>query len=181
MNNILKTSPFTRINDNFNNNGYINSSSEGIKNYKHKLVEGEPNDNSTRYQASFYQYIAVDLVVETVLNYPYAYVSEKTLRPIACKRMFIILGACSTLQLLQDKGFLTFDDFIDESYDKIQDPIQRFIAVKDQVYKICNTPLQHIKNYIEKNTAKFEHNFLLLSSLQDLELQKIAKDHDIKI
>lgn len=179
MNNILKLCPLTRINDAFNYDGTINSSPIAITAYKHDLVIGEPNNILTRYQADFYKNIAVDIVVETVLDYPYAYITEKTLRPIACKRMFIILGACNSLKLLKNKGFQTFDDFIDESYDKIEDPIKRFIAVKNEIIKICNTSLDEIKTYMKINSYKFESNFLLLESLQDIELQQIAKDHDI--
>ena len=176
---ILHTHPKTRINDRFITDTSINASPV-TNDIKNPLVTGYPNDSSTRYQADFYKYIAVDIVTETVVNYPYPYVSEKTLRPIACKRMFIILGAQNTLALLRSKGFATFDDFINEDYDSIQDPIIRFKAVEKEVKKICNTPLYEIKEYMTKNTEKFEHNFSVLVSLQENELKQIAEEYDIK-
>ncbi len=181
MLNFIKIYPNTTINDHFVIDGSINASPVRDIDYKHPLITGNANDLKTRYQAGFYKYIAVDLVVETVLNYPYPYISEKTLRPIACKRMFIVLGAQNTLALLKSKGFETFNDIIDESYDNIQNAPERFKAVEKQIYKICNTPLPVIKKYMTENAYKFEHNFKTLSNLQETELQQIAKDHDIKI
>lgn len=80
----------------------------------------------------WYKDIFVDLVTETVYNYPYAFISEKTIRPIVLGRPFIIVGAPGTLKWLQELGFRTFSDYWDESYDNIVDPNKRF-------HRICKT------------------------------------------
>ncbi|MEK9696490.1 MAG: hypothetical protein VW270_12035 [Candidatus Poseidoniales archaeon] len=181
MLNIINLTPKTRINDHWVTDDSINATPPACKNFKHPMITGEPNDFDTRYQADFYKYIAVDIVVETVINYPYAYVSEKTLRSFACKRMFIVLGAAGTLELLHSKGFYTFNDFIDESYDQIKDPMQRFKAVEKEIKRLCDLPLEDIKSYMEKNYEKFDHNFKTLCNLQQVELQQIARDHNITL
>jgi hypothetical protein len=181
MNNLIRLIPPTRINDHWIIDSSLKTDPSECKNFKHPLISGEPNDSKTRYQADFYKHISLDIVVETVLDYPYAYITEKTLRPIACKRMFIILGACNSLRLLHSMGFATFDDFIDESYDSIIDPKKRFLAVKNEVIRLCNMPLETIKQYMLENAHKLDLNFSILANLQDRELKKIAQDHGIDI
>jgi len=173
---IIKLDPVVRINDLFVTNGNVNASPV-CKNVAHPLISSASHFNW--YQANFYKFFACDIVSETVFNYPYSYITEKSLRPLACKRMFIILGAKGTLGLLREKGFLTFGDFIDESYDSINDHEERFFAVVNEIKKICAMPLDTVKNYIKSNSDKFEHNFLTLKTLQELELQQISKRFNI--
>lgn len=181
MRNTIKLEPPTRVNDNWISDGSIQASTAELQNWKHPLISGGPNASATRYQADFYRHVSLDIVAETVLNYPYAYISEKTFRPIACKRMFIILGAKGSLQLLHSLGFTTWGDFIDESYDTIDDPVQRFLSVKNEVIRICHTPLDAIKLYMSKNLSKLEHNFSTLKNLQNRDLRRIASEHGIDI
>ena len=132
--NILKIDPAVRINDRFIINSNIDSSPPATH-YSHPIIDSKPH--STRYGADFYKKIALDIVTETVFNYPYPYISEKTLRPIACKRMFIIIGAPYTLALLKKDGFLSWGDIVNESYDQIEDPEKRFFAVTDAIKEFC--------------------------------------------
>jgi hypothetical protein len=128
-----------------------------------------PNSIDTRYQASFYKKIALDIVTESVFDYPYPYVSEKTLRPIACKRMFIIMGPKHILKLLHDKGFETFSDFLDESYDDISCPMERFGKIIQTTKEFIKQPLDDIKDFYLKNHQRFEHNFQVLSDIRSKE------------
>ena len=180
MNSLIKVDPANRYNDCVFNGTPFTTSTD-VKNFRNSMITGEPNDMDTRYQANFYSSIAVDIVSETVLDYPYAYITEKTLRAFACKRMLIVLGAPGTLKLLHTMGFQTFPDLIDETYDDIQDPLKRFKSVVDEVHKICNTSLNVLKTYMQTNVHKFESNFLTLRNLQQTELLKIAQEHSIKI
>jgi hypothetical protein len=170
--NVLRLDPFTRVNDAFVMDHSIDAGPIASPN-RPAIIDSPPHTNQTRYQADFYKHIACDLVVETVLDYPYPYVSEKTLRPISCKRMFLILGPAGILSLLHQKGFCTFDDIIDESYDTIQDPCERFHAVMNQAEKFCDRPLQEIVQYLKDNQSRLERNFQNLKNLQTRELHEL--------
>jgi hypothetical protein len=170
--NVLKIDPFTRVHDLFVQDQRVDALPNQV-NIRHPLILGGPNSMSSRYQAKFYQHAACDFVVETVLDYPYPYVSEKTLRPMACKRMFIVLGPVGVLKILHSKGFETFGDFVDESYDAIQDPSDRFFAVNEQIHQFCARPLEEIVQYLHNNQPKFDHNFNTLKALQQQELKEI--------
>jgi hypothetical protein len=171
--NILKLDPFTRVNDLFVQDQHIDASPNEVT-VRHPLILSGPNSKSSRYQADFYQHAACDFVVETVLDYPYPYLTEKTLRPLASKRMFIILGPMGILKLLRNKGFETFSNFVDERYDTIADPGDRFFAVNEQIHRFCARPLNEIVQYLQDNQHKFDHNFNTLQALQQQELKEIV-------
>lgn len=167
--NLLRLEPFTRVNDAFVHDASLDATPLS-QSRRHDMVTGKPNSADTRFQAGFYRYAACDFVVETVFHYPYAYVSEKTLRPMACKRMFVICGPCGVLALLRGKGFATFGDFIDENYDREADPVKRFQAVVREMRGLCARPLQQIVQYLEHNQDRLDHNFDNLMRLQNQEL-----------
>jgi hypothetical protein len=58
------------------------------------------------------------LVTETHIDNDNFFISEKTYKPIAIGMPFIVLGNPGTLAHLREKGYATFSDWIDESYDK---------------------------------------------------------------
>jgi hypothetical protein len=179
MRHLILVDPPSRINDHWISSDKINADPI-IYHVSDNRLAGKPNDLMYRFQADFYKKFACDIVSETVLQYPYAYISEKTLRPIACKRMFVILGAPGTLKLLQDKGFFTFGDFIDESYDDIVDSQARFLSVVAEIEKLCCMPLPKVKQYLHSIKSRLEHNFTVLQNLQSQELENFSKilNHD---
>lgn len=171
MNSYLNVLPWTRVNEKWINSNIdhslINSS------FKHKLISGKPGSDDTRFQPDFYKKIALDIVAETVYNYPYPCITEKTLRPIACKKMFIIVGPANVLQLLRNKGFRTFDDIVDESYDSIFDPNERFVRVQKSILDFVSRPLEEIQSIYKQKMDVFEHNFQRLVLLEELEIKEI--------
>ena len=175
---ILTLVPPARINDQFPHRGEIDVSPIDSSVF-HPIVKGLPNDPTYRYQSDFYQNIACDIVVETVFDYPYPYITEKTLRPIACKRMFILIASQGCLLLLKKYGIMTFDDIIDESYDSIADPHTRYKTVIAEIRRFCCLPMNTIKEYMKQNQHKLEHNFNTLTLLHDCELMSISKQLDI--
>jgi hypothetical protein len=167
----INTVPFSRINENWVNDTIDYRPSNEI--YKHPLIQGEPNLPSMRYQAPFYKNFAVDIVAETVYNYPYPYITEKTLRPIACKKLFIIVGSPRSLAILHSKGFKTFPDVFDESYDTLIDPIQRWHALEKVIIQFMSKSLDEIKEIVLSKRDTLEKNFLTLKNLQVEELKAL--------
>mgnify|MGYP000700971318 CR=1 FL=1 len=176
---VLTITPFTRINDEFVKDSSLIDASPINKNIFSPIVDGGPNSKKYKFQAEFYKNIACDIVSETVINYPYPYISEKTMRPIACKRMFIVLGAQHSLKLLHIKGFETFGDFIDESYDTISNPEERFLKVVEEIKKICKKPNSEVIEYLESIKHRLNKNFETLKNLQQVEVEQLKKRLDI--
>lgn len=170
---LITLDPKVRVNDEFITERNIVSCGKINNDIKHKILNDYKSNN--RFRADFYKYIALDIVNETVFHYPYPYISEKTLRPIAEKRIFILLAPKNTLNFLHSIGFKSFSDIIDESYDTVDDPELRLLAVADSIKKFCDIDLEEIKEYMIQNKNKFEHNFNLLSNYRDLELSRLAQ------
>jgi hypothetical protein len=68
------------------------------------------------------------IVTETEMRPTVARITEKPLKPLANLHPLIIFGNKGALAMLREIGFLTFPDHIDEGYDEITDPNERFNA-----------------------------------------------------
>lgn len=170
---LITVTPWSRINDHFLDGTVPYEVPDS--DIRHPLMEQDTGAHTTQISGSFYRNIALDVVSESVFNYPYPYISEKTLRPIANQRMFVIMGSPGTLSALHARGFQTWHDIIDESYDSISDPCLRFKAVTEAVKKFCSLPLKDIKQYLLQNQSRLAHNLETLKNLREQELA-ILKD-----
>jgi hypothetical protein len=167
--NLVSPIPWSRINDQWVRTSRVDAR-PAEQTITHPLIS---NRKSINLYADFYSNIALDIVTETAFHYPYPYISEKTLRPVVSKRMFIILGPANTLKTLHNKGFETFGDFINEDYDSIHDPEERFLLVVQEIERFCQHDLSKIKQYYLNNQQKFEHNSNRLSQLHQEELKQL--------
>jgi hypothetical protein len=64
--------------------------------------------------------------------------TEKSLRPIACGKPFILAATPGSLQYLRNYGFQTFGDLIDESYDQITNTHARLCAIIQEMKRIAS-------------------------------------------
>jgi hypothetical protein len=170
---------FSKIKNSINNNKFLYNYS----NLKDSTWFNEPNINFLKniddYNSSlmlceYYgkncsvsQVIVIDLfnnssysiAAETIFINDYTYITEKTVKPIIGKRLFIIFSGANFLKNLQSLGFKTFDGIIDESYDQILDNEERWAAAWQQVEWLCNQDQQKI---YEKIKPICEYNFNLM-------------------
>jgi len=91
---------------------------------------------SADYNNNDYHVTAIEIVLETLFDDSRLHLTEKTLRPIACGRPFMLMATHGSLQYLRDYGFRTFDGLIDETYDTITDPRERSQAVVAEMSRI---------------------------------------------
>ena len=86
--------------------------------------------------------------------------SEKIMKPLISMQPFFVLGQPYTLKYLQDCGFKTFGDIIDESYDNEVDDIKRFNMVTNEIIKLfTENTLDEIHDIYYSVFDKLEHNF----------------------
>ena len=168
----IYTKPFTRINETWNINNDFNSKPSIT--YKDELIQREPNDfrKSTLY-CDFYKNFSVDIVTETVFDYPYPQVTEKTIRAIIHKKMFILIAPANTLSWLREKGFKTFSPFINESYDEIEDPVQRMTAIIHEIIQLGNRSIDNIKDAMLQYEPILDHNFKHYQYLCETEISNL--------
>jgi hypothetical protein len=111
-----------------------------------------------------YQQTYFSIVCETLGVGDTFFLSEKTTKPLFAKRLFLIYSTPRFLANLRSLGFETFGSVVDESYDEIMYPLQRFEKVSEQVVELCQQNPQHIYQKIQ---PVLEHNYQTLINLQN--------------
>jgi hypothetical protein len=75
--------------------------------------------------------------------------SEKSYKALI-SQPFIVFARPGLLSYLHDNGFKTFPDMFDESYDEIEDDLERFNFIINQIDILCNKGYDYIKKlYLE--------------------------------
>lgn len=91
---------------------------------------------SADYCASDYKHSAIEVVLETLFDDSRQHLTEKTLRPIACGRPFILTATAGSLDYVRSYGFKTFAPYINEHYDTIECPLQRLQAIVEEMQRL---------------------------------------------
>lgn len=112
---------------------------------------------SADYSQDDYLLSAIDVVLETLFDDKRIHLTEKILRPIACGKPFILVSTPGCLKYLKNYGFETFDQYIDESYDTIQDPLDRLQHIVKLMKNISGLSKSK-KNILYQQLHKVAHN-----------------------
>jgi len=104
----------------------------------------------TMYHETIYRYSRENIV---------PWITEKTYKAIACKKIFLCYSMPGTLTTLKKMGFKTFDHVIDESYDSILDPTERRTILVKEIKRLAGLNLHNLE---ELSKDIVEHNFNLL-------------------
>lgn len=99
------------------------------------------------------------IVTETVFYYDKLHLTEKIFKPIVAQRPFMLAAAPGNLAYLKSYGFRTFDQWIDESYDTIQDPDLRLQAIVDQTSRLCDMSDSELQQMHQEMQPVLEYNF----------------------
>lgn len=131
------------------------------------------------YQNSWYSIVGETNYCPVYSNF----LTEKTAKPLFGKRLFVLFGAQGLLTRLHSLGYKTFHGIIDESYDQISDPQERWAAAFEQVLKLSTA--DHAKIYkqiepiLEHNHQHIcDHHFRLngLKTFLNRHLSKLNKE-----
>lgn len=123
------------------------------------------------YENSWYSIIS-----ETTYG-PFLFLTEKTAKPMYCKRIFVSFSFVGHLQFLRSLGFKTFDGIIDESYDQETNHDKRFAMAWQQVEYLAST--DPIEVY-QKASEILDHNYQLMQQItytNNIQVQNFIKQH----
>jgi hypothetical protein len=113
---------------------------------------------SAAYHSQDYIYSGIEVVLETLFDDHRLHLTEKSLRPIACGQSFILCATHGSLKYLHSYGFKTFGDIIDESYDNIEDPYQRMLAIIHTMKSIASWTATQRESNMKKIQEITEYN-----------------------
>jgi hypothetical protein len=100
------------------------------------------------------------LITETNAVNEFNFFTEKTVKPILAKRLFIAVAGQGFLKILKSYGFRTFDTVIDESYDLEPDDNTRWAMALDQLRYLTTVDPIVVQNQI-KDIVEHNQNLIL--------------------
>ena len=103
---------------------------------------------------SIYDQTNYTVICETLGTYTEFFMSEKTAKVFMAQRVFVMFANYQFLKHLHQHGFKTFGSVLDESYDNVLNPVDRYAQAwkqviwlakqdSDQVYRQLSPVLQH--------------------------------------
>ncbi len=95
------------------------------------------------------------IIVETLPSGNCYLMAEKIGKCLHSRRIFVHFGAANWLKKLRSFGFKTFDSIIDESYDDIEDDVDRWQAAFKQVEFLSK---QNLVNVLLESKQILDHN-----------------------
>jgi hypothetical protein len=130
---------------------------------------------SADFDAQDYKSTQIEVVLETLFDDDRLHLTEKSLRPIACRQPFILAATHGSLQYLRDYGFKTFDTIWDETYDTIEDPYQRMQAIIKLMREITTwSDVQRRDNIQQMQlVADHNHNHFFSKDFSDLIIDEL--------
>jgi hypothetical protein len=111
----------------------------------------------------------VYVVTETCYWERKCHLTEKIFKPIVSRMPFILVGCAHNLEYLRSYGFKTFDRWIDESYDTIEDPVERMHAIGVVLLDLSNRSLDDLQAILCEMQEVLDHNYNLFYSQEFLD------------
>ena len=89
--------------------------------------------------------------------------TEKSLKPIYFRQMFLIIGYLGANKTIQDLGFKLFDNFIDYSFDSEENPILRLKRTYVEIKRLTDISITDIHAYYNSTECQdiIEHNLAI--------------------
>ena len=115
-------------------NKYLQTSNYELHKYFNPNIANSAS--SADYDNIDYSNTGIEIVLETLFDDTRWHLTEKSLRPIACGKPFMLAATPGSLQYLRNYGFETFSGLIDESYDSIVKPHLRLQAIAEEMQRI---------------------------------------------
>jgi hypothetical protein len=104
------------------------------------------------------------VVTETCFWETKDHLTEKIFKPIVARQPFVLLGCANNLKYLKSYGFKTFDSWWDESYDQIEDSVERIKAVVKIIKDICAMSAEELEDMLRGMNYILEYNYNLFYS-----------------
>ena len=124
-----------------------------------KIVPGHASADFGSNENELFQSAFLHVITETIFYKKTLHLTEKSFRPIAVCRPFVLLGASGNLAYLKSYGFETFNQWWDESYDSEIDPVQRQAKVVKIIEDLSKLSLTDLQDMYQEMLPIVKHNY----------------------
>ena len=146
------------------------------QNYRDPDIIEPATDECSTFHVSYLRNFFVYVITETMVQYPWVYVTEKTWKAMLAPVPFMLVGTRGTLAWLRDQGFRTFDQWWDESYDLLPQAADRVEAVVRELDALAEMDRADLVRMRQSMQPVLDHN---LANLRDLRKRELAKIRDV--
>lgn len=140
-------------------------------------------DDLQYFQNSYFSVVTETLFytklekIQNVLYYNIAEIfgtfpSEKIFKCIALNHPFIVVSTNGYLKFLRQRGYKTFEPFIDETYDSIEDDAERLAAIIKEINRLCNLSETELIEFTGNIKAIVEYNSQHYQNMTDFQYTK---------
>jgi len=113
-------------------------------------VWGYGSESKQIYVDTYMSIVTESIFFQDDVNFPSGFISEKIWKPIGHCQPFILAGPSRSLQYLRDRfGFKTFHPYIDETYDMVDDDLQRIKLIENEMEKFANKTKEEKIEFLE--------------------------------
>ena len=131
------------------------------------------------FENSYFSFV-MDSVLGSGFDSPneFKFITEKVYRTMLLHPM-LLLGCAYTLKHLRSRGFETFPELFDESYDEIEDNKERFFCVMDELERVCSLPKEELHQKYVSILPKIKHNQQIFYNSKELihkEMDELEKE-----
>jgi hypothetical protein len=116
-----------------------------------------PYDKSLSSIGEHYNKYFIEIVAETDF-YSDKFFTEKTLKNFYLGKPFILWSGAHSLYKLREAGFRTFEPYINESYDRIENTKERFDAIMAEIDRLGKLPDHDLRSIHTKLEEIFSYN-----------------------
>lgn len=116
-----------------------------------------PFQNSLQNISRHYNNYFVEIVCETD-PHSNRFFTEKSLKNFYLGKPFLLFSGAGSLQYLKQRGFLTFDSWIDESYDLIQCPHRRLQVLLAEIDRLAALSIDEMQSILSQMQPLFVKN-----------------------
>lgn len=126
---------------------------------------GQMVSDMNRGLVNFYETSLINVVTETTCDRYALQISEKSYKPIVYKIPFIIVNSPGAIKYMKKAGYKTFSEFFDESYDDIEDPDERIVAIGNVCRDIQNWSTDTKREFFDKTRSIVDYNYQVLQDV----------------
>ena len=143
------------------------------QNHRDPSITEPDTDECSTFHVSYLRDFFVYVITETMMQYPWVYVTEKTWKAMLAPVPFMLVGTPGTLAWLRQHGFRTFDQWWDESYDHLPRAADRVEAVVRELDRLAALDHGDLCSMRQDMQPVLDHNLANLRDLRERELAKI--------
>jgi hypothetical protein len=114
---------------------------------------------------SDYHQTFISIITETLTCPGTLFLSEKTWKPLLVGHPFLTFGNKGTLNYLKSIGYMTFDKWIDESYDDMEDENDRYKALVFELNKFNSKSIDELKQIRQEMKPILTHNQIMFRKM----------------